>query len=222
MTDVQITVAANHTISERPQRATVSASIDLNGPRPDAVFEAMSVELHWVRQSIDEMYDPSSGPVTWFAIDQIRRSSYRVRDQEDEPPRTVFTAAAQLEVKFSDFEALSKWIWWTASVDSLRVQTIDWALTAARRSEIERDARMQAVRDAVQRAQDYADALDLGRVAARQVEDRHRYASDEVTTSNRVRQSEVDDWHLRPRHIRVGVDVKAVFTASARPAAAGR
>ena len=47
------------------------------------------------------------------------------------------------------------------------VSYIDWALTETKRLKVERATRKKAVCDAQRRAQDYADALDLGKVVVR-------------------------------------------------------
>jgi uncharacterized protein YggE len=49
--------------------------------------------------------------------------------------------------------------------DGFRVSNVEWALTSKRRDELFRHVRTEAVRDAVARAQQYADALGLGKIS---------------------------------------------------------
>ena len=72
---------------------------------------------------------------------------------------------------FTDFDDLAAWVGWTAGVAGLSVGYLDWALTDTDRLQVERTTRQEAVRDARRRAQDYADALDLGAVTVRTISD---------------------------------------------------
>jgi hypothetical protein len=77
----------------------------------------------------------------------------------------VHHASVDVEVKFRDFASLSRWVGQhIANTDGFRVSYVEWALTSKRRTELQRQARTRAVEDAVVRAQQYADALGLGRI----------------------------------------------------------
>ena len=68
-------------------------------------------------------------------------------------------------MKFRDFSALSRWVGQhVANTDGFRVSHVEWALTSKRRTELQRQVRTRAVEDAVIRAQQYADALGLGKI----------------------------------------------------------
>ena len=74
-------------------------------------------------------------------------------------------ASVDLEVKFRDFSALSRWVGeHVANTEGFRVSHVEWALTAKRREALAKDVRTRAVLDAVTRAQQYADALGLGQI----------------------------------------------------------
>jgi hypothetical protein len=51
------------------------------------------------------------------------------------------------------------------NTDGFRVSHVEWALTSKRRDELIGQVRTQAVRDAAARAQQYADALGLGKIS---------------------------------------------------------
>ncbi len=77
----------------------------------------------------------------------------------------VHHASVGIEVKFRDFAALSRWVGQhVANTDGFRVSHVEWALTSKRRTELQRQVRTRAVEDAVLRAQQYADALGLGKI----------------------------------------------------------
>ncbi len=105
------------------------------------------------------------------------------------------------------------------------VSRVEWALTAKQRETLLADVRTRAVRDAVTRAQQYADALGLGPVAA----GRHRGRRDAQHTSREWapgrahagwrRQVAAPVAELVPKHIEVSATVDARFVAG--PTAGG-
>lgn len=225
MTDVEITVAANHTIMEPPERGTVHASISLERTDMEAAFDAATADLRRIKESIDAIYDRGVGPITWYAFEQGRTGRRTTRDDDGRITGEFYRTSVDIEVKFCDFEALTRWLRWNLALESLRVHRVEWALTAERRASVERAARQEAVRDARQRAQDYADALGLGPVGVRSICDDGRHRRGYGGHSNRPDRHDerFEDSHLRPKHVEITADVTATFaTASARPAAAGR
>ena len=171
MTPVEITVCGSHTVWVPPQQATVYANLGIEGPAPQPVFDVVATAVAEVMDSLESRHHVENGPVVKFAVDQVRRSSHRPfnRDGEQLPP--VHSAAASITATFTDFDELAAWVSWTAGVPGLGIGYIEWALTDANRLHVERTTRQEAVRDARRRAQDYADALDLGTVTVRTISD---------------------------------------------------
>ena len=108
---------------------------------------------------------------------------------------------------------------WSAGVDGLSISYVDWALTEAKRLKTERATRRKAVRDAQRRAQDYADALDLGKVVVRAISDpgvggpapmaRAMKAADGMPGGG-------PEFALRPEDVEIAAQVEAVFTVASR------
>ena len=121
--------------------------------------------------SIRTLHDPEQGPVTWFAVHQVRTSAHRPWNDKGKQLPVIHTATVSLEVKFSDFAELARWVAGAVSVPGFRMDQIAWSLTEKRRVAVEDDVRREAVRDARTRAQSYADSLDLGQVQVRQISD---------------------------------------------------
>jgi uncharacterized protein YggE len=117
--------------------------------------------------------------------------------------------------EFNDFAELSRWIVGAAEVAGVRVEWIDWDLTPDRRTDIERRARQDAVRDAQRRAQDYADALDLGPVKIRTISDegiRQEPMMAGAAMRSSAPESSLD---LTPEPIDIDVAVEASFAIEA-------
>ncbi len=103
--------------------------------------------------------------MTWWSAEQLRTWSTRPWNKDGVQLPLVHHASVGIEVKFRDFSALSRWVGQhVSSTDGFRVDRVEWALTSKRRTELQRQVRTRAVEDAVIRAQQYADALGLGRI----------------------------------------------------------
>jgi uncharacterized protein YggE len=121
---------------------------------------------------------------------------------------------------FTDFDALTKWVAFSSGVEGLSIGYINWALTDAKRLAVERRTRQKAVRDAKRRAQDYADALDLGAVRVRSISDpglgqgtQHKVF---LARSMAAPDAEPAMLELRPEEITISAEVEATFTVPIR------
>lgn len=219
MGSVQINVRGSHSVTVPSQRATVHASVSHDGPVAEPVFASVTEALARVRASVEALYDPDGGPVNWYAIDQVRVGSHRPWNADGEQLPRVYTAAVSLAVRFSDFDALGRWVGATAASGEVAIGTIDWTLTRRTRAKLERKTRQEALRDAQRRAQDYADALDLGTVRVVSVSDPGLGPPMGRTMVKAVAMSgapEPAELSLRPEDIEVGADVEATFTVARR------
>lgn len=221
MTAVEINVRGSHTVTLPPERATVYASVGVEGPAPEPVFDAVAAGLAAVVRSVEELHHPKRGPVTWYAVDQVRRGSRRPWNDEGKQLPLVYSATVSIAVKFRDFEQLARWVAWSAAVEGLSIGHIDWALTEARRLEVERKTRQKAVRDARRRAQDYADALELGPVSVREISDTGLGrpggpAPRAMLASAAVPGGDAPEFVLRPEDVEISAHVEASFSVAQR------
>lgn len=162
---VEFTVQGRFSAFRTPERGTVKATIGLEGPALAPVYEQVVRSLEAVSQSISGLHRPDAGPVTWWSTQQVRTWANRPWNNEGKQLPLVHRARVGVSVKFSDFAELSRWV--GQHVEHTRgfsLDGVEWALTAKRQVELQREVRTAAVQDAVARAQAYADALGLGPV----------------------------------------------------------
>jgi uncharacterized protein len=161
----EITVRGTFSAFQAPERGTVHATISYEGPEMQPVYERVARDLEAVKASITPLHDGDHGAVTWWSAEQLRTWSNRPWNKDGKQLPLVHHASVGVEVKFRDFAVLSRWVGeHVANTAGFRVSHVDWALTEARRDELLRQVRTHAVRDAVTRAQQYADALGLGEI----------------------------------------------------------
>lgn len=219
---VDITVRGSFAVFERPERGTVHATVGDEGPEMDSVYQRLVRDLDAVKASITVLRDPARGPVTWWSAEQLRTWSTRPRNKDGEQLPLVHHASAVVEVKFSDFAALSRWVGdQIASSGGFRISRVEWALTVKRTDELLADVRTRAVRDAITRAQQYADALGLGAITPTSIAD----AGMLVAGAHPANASSVplrragsfaassSDVELTPKDIEVSATVDARFVA---------
>lgn len=161
----EITVRGTFSAFQPPERGTVKAAITYEGPDMGTVYDRVAHDLAVVKDSISRLQSTDPAPVTWWSAEQLRTWSRRPWHKDGKQLPMVHHASVGVEVKFRDFAALSRWVGeHVAGTGGFRVAQVIWALTAARRDALVTDARTRAVRDAAARAQQYADALELGTV----------------------------------------------------------
>lgn len=166
MTDTIITVQGEHSAWYPAERATVRASVQVDGAKRDAVFASAVASSDALRTSIEALFDKTTGPVTWWTSDSVRVWSERPWNNDGKQLPLVYHSAVDFSAKFSDFDALSRWVESAAAVDHVSVGSISWDLTDATRTSVTTEVRSRAVKDAVAKATVYAQSIGLGTVKA--------------------------------------------------------
>jgi uncharacterized protein YggE len=211
----EITVRGSFSAFQPPERGTVHATIAYEGPQMEPVYDRVARDLEAVRASIVPLDE--HGAVTWWSADQLRTWSNRPWNDKGKQLPLVHHASVRVEVKFGDFAALSRWVGQhTADVEGFRLERVEWALTVSQREKLLREVRTRAVHDAVSRAQQYADALGMGKIKPVAVAD--------AGMLNARPEGAVDGVHMRmaaagggavaelvPEHIEVSAAVDARF-----------
>ena len=218
MTDVEINVRGSHSVTMPPEQACVYLTVSADGPVPEPVVNLVAASLANVRAALESRYDPERGPVTRFAIEQIRKGSHRPYSQDGRQLPLVHTASVSVTATFNDFDDLATWVDWAAKVDGLGIGYIDWSLTDANKLRVEREICQEAVRNAKRRAQDYADALDLGPVHVRAVSDPGVNVARKVVMASAMASpgGESPGFTLRPEEVELDAQVEATFVVTGR------
>lgn len=218
----EITVRGTATESAPPERGTVYATLGYDGPEMGPVYDGVAGDLESVRASILPLYGTDDGAVTSWSAERMRTWSNRPWNDEGKQLPLVHHASVSVRVEFRDFSALSRWVGGhVADTEGFSVDHVAWALTTASHDELLRTVRTTAVQDAVNRAQQYADALGLSTVRPVGMADAGmlgvarsdgRYDSD-VMAMAAPPGGRRQDVELEPADIRVSVQVDARFLA---------
>lgn len=165
MTDaVEVTVHGSFTAYQRPERAVVRATLALEADSADRVQARAAESQQALTALITPLHDPDRGPVTWWSSDQVRTWAQRPWNQDGVQLPLVHHARVAYQVKFSDFSGLGRFLSAAGAVPGFVVDGLEWALTVKRQDELVAQVRAEAVREAREKAQAYADAAGLGPV----------------------------------------------------------
>ncbi|GAA4077567.1 SIMPL domain-containing protein [Nocardioides kongjuensis] len=161
----EFTVRGSHSAFQPPERGTAQVTLSFQGPALQPVYDRVAADLEAVKASVRELHDPAAGPVTWWSTQHVRTWAERPWNQDGKQLPLVHHASVGVQVKFRDFARLTSWVGGlVGSAEGFHLDGVQWALTEARRVELEHTVRARAVQDAARRAQEYADALGLGPV----------------------------------------------------------
>ena len=166
MTDTIITVQGEFSAWYPAERATVSASVHVDGAKRDAVFQRAVAASDTLRTLIESDYDKADGPITWWSSDSVRVWSERPWNNEGKQLPPVYHSAVDFTAKFKDFDVLARWVESAAAIDGVTVGSISWDLTEATRTSATVEVRSRAVKDAVAKASVFAQSIGLGKVTA--------------------------------------------------------
>lgn len=139
------------------ERGTVHLTVELEHEDRATVMQQVAA-LH-ERFSAEAEAFVASDAATWWGSDQLWvRTDHRF-EHTDENRVVVQIATARIHVRFRDFAVLSTWLLEAGAVPGIRVERIDWAVTREHERSAARELRVEAVGDAVARAEAYASAI---------------------------------------------------------------
>ena len=96
MADTIITVQGEYSAWYPAERATVRASVQVDGPKRDAVFTSAVTSSDTLRVTIEALFDKVKGPVTWWTSDSVRVWSERPWNNEGKQLPLVYHSAVCL------------------------------------------------------------------------------------------------------------------------------
>lgn len=166
-----ITVQGRHSARYPAERATLRFSVNRDGAKREPVFAAAAATAQQLRETVTSLHDAEAGPIVSWSSDSVRVWGDRPWNSEGKQLAMVYHAVINFTAKFSDFDALSRFVESAAATDGVTVGSIDWTLTKERQLTVDDDARVGAVADAVAKATAYAKAVGFTGVTATAIAD---------------------------------------------------
>lgn len=218
MSEVVLTVRGEQERKIAPERAIVRLSVRADGPERGPVIESVHAAVAPLREGLETHL--RSGEVAEFSTGKVAVWSERPWNHEGLQLTAVHHASIEVIASFVDFSALSWWLGEIADTDEVQVEGVEWDLTPATRTVVEREAAAEAVRVAISRAEAYAEAIDRNTVVPTEIADVGLLtAGTESAPTARMmsmstRAAAGSDFSLQPAEIVVRAAVEARFRAS--------
>ncbi|CAG7923146.1 unnamed protein product [Penicillium olsonii] len=177
MAPLRITVGGSSEITRRPERGVLNIDINGEGKTREIVSNKVtetSNELSKLFREHSPQTD-SSGPTADAAVVSFSSTSLRTwrwvpHGEPINSPRAVHRGNLSLVAVFRDFTKMSKVVGMVVGYSNVDINSIDWQLTGATKKTLSSESRKEAIRDAVQKANDYSEVIGR-KVAAVEIQD---------------------------------------------------
>ncbi len=166
---VQITVRGTAERKLTAEMATISLAVEIQGTDRSAVMTE-ATETHQSISSVLGRYADAQQVTRWSA-EGVRVMAQRRWLPDGQRGELDQIARLSAQAQFVDFEALGAFIDRFAADERIEVGSILWGLTEENHREVSAEVRVEALADAVQKAQTYATAVGAGQVKATQIAD---------------------------------------------------
>ena len=201
------------------ERAQVRLRVEAEGGDKAAVSDRVRTTLQVVTAELSDL--ERDGAVRRWSNNQVTTWSYSAQ-HGGSTRRGALThqASADVRAAFADFEQLAHAIERWCEVEEVRIEEVRWELTAATTEAATHGLRSEAVRSAVQHAQQFAQAANKSSVDAVSIEDSGSSDSRFAAHPASFRKSSMEfgsmgEPHLRfaPEDVPVSISITAEFAA---------
>ncbi|KAJ5309244.1 hypothetical protein PENANT_c042G03059 [Penicillium antarcticum] len=224
---LKVTVTGESAVFHYPERGALAFSVRANGPRKEEIAKEVTSISNEVQQffkllcpQTKEENAAAEHPVTTFSSTNIKTWS-QPNDSDGNPAANPHHASISFKSAFRDFSKMSEVIGKLLNYPNIEVDSINWRLTDETGSELASQARKMALRDAIKKAEDYAEVLQR-KVTAVEVTDYSQGGYRNVAMASapkykKARRSfasdddEVDALDLTPQEIEVTGSVNVIF-----------
>lgn len=128
-----------------------------------------------------------SAPVSFYSIGSLTTSNADEYDEDhNRTGKRVYKAATSVDIRFRDFTKLGEMVVAFSTMPFVSLQGIEWKLTEEKQAALEEEAKLEALRNAIQRANGYADVIGRKNVSPVKIDDtQYTYAEGMVMQTAR-------------------------------------
>lgn len=169
MSDVTITVRGSHETRIAPELGVAHVSAVAEGPERGPVVELLAAIAQPVRDDLTAR--KAGGNIVDWSSERVTVWAERPWNSEGRQLAPVHHGRVDLTATFDDTMALSDWLNGLAAREGVQIGTVDWQLSPATRSRVERETATAAVSVALARAEAYASAIGRAEVTPIEIAD---------------------------------------------------
>lgn len=227
MAPLTIKVDGSSTLTRPAELGVMNIAVQAEGPEKDTVSVKVSSKFSDVNELFSRLCPKTetgvadaNAPVTQYSTSMLRTWYRTPYNRDGEPLRKVHIASCSITATFRDFSEMNKVAGQLLRNEEVQIQSIDWVLTDTTLKSVSQESRKLAMRDAIQKAEDYAEVVGR-QVVVCQISDggysgearsrAHRHDVLAACASAGGRESPSLD--LTPQDIKVEGSVSATFTS---------
>lgn len=229
MAPLSISVNGVSVVEHAPERGVLQVAVRTEGSDQGTVSKEVTTTSNEVNQFFTNLSPKTEtgttaidAPVTTFSSTRIRTWSVVPRDNKNKPLDRVYHASSSFAITFRDFTKMSEVVGKLVAIPMVEIESIDWRLTDETQKALGSQSRKEAMRDAINKAKDFADVIGREVVAVKVADGGsgaygaiHQHRSRVVRAASAAFENEDSDaLDLTPQRIRytgsVNVDFEAV------------
>ncbi|KAJ5836463.1 hypothetical protein N7447_002489 [Penicillium robsamsonii] len=166
MAPLKIVLEGKSSITRQPERAALAFVIHTSGPNQETVSKEAIEASNEINRLFNELPPKTEtgetiagSPVTTFSSTSLRTDATFPGDSSGERLPTIYHAIISLNALFQDFTKLGVIVAKLISYPNIEIKSLDWCLTEATQKAMSTESREEAMRNAVQKANDYAGVI---------------------------------------------------------------
>ncbi|KAF4765045.1 hypothetical protein HAV15_003089 [Penicillium sp. str.  len=172
-----ITVGGSSVITRRPERGVLNLTVNAKGSTREIVSHKVSETTNELNQLFKELSpktesgDPTAdAAVVTYSSTSLRTWSWNIENEGSVFKVQEYRGNLSFVAVFRDFTKMSEVAGKLVAYSDVDINSIDWELTAATKKALSSESRKEAIRDAVQKANDYTEVIGR-KVAAVEIRD---------------------------------------------------
>ena len=183
MAPTVISIEGRATISKLAERAALLVNVADTGPDKTLVssnvvntVNNLQSELEALCPRLENNDISPEAPVSFYSIATLSTTSEDEYDSDDKRTgRTLYTAKTTIDVRFRDFKKLGTMVVHLSTLPFVHLQGVTWKLTDQTQDKLDEEARMEALRGAIRRANAYAAVIGREKVTPVKIQDDQEY-----------------------------------------------
>ncbi|KAJ5096580.1 hypothetical protein N7456_007301 [Penicillium angulare] len=166
MAPLSIQVTGKSTISRHPERAVLKVTVKAEGNEKESVSNQVtstSNEIHRIFKELSPKAEFGTAtldaPVTVFSSTGLSTWSRNIKDANGLDIGQAFHAQSSFQAKFRNLTKLTEVTGKLATYPLVDIHSIQWCLTDETRQSISSESRKLAMRNAIEKANDFAEVV---------------------------------------------------------------
>ncbi|MCJ1229623.1 hypothetical protein MMC12_006292 [Toensbergia leucococca] len=189
MVPLEIHVQGTSVLQRPAERGALSVAVSSDGLSQEMVSKQITSTSNQLQNMFKELAPKTeaglpteTAPVTVFSMTSVRTRSWIPEDKDGNPLFRKYEASTQFEVIFRDFDRLGQVATTLLTMPHAEIKSTSWRLTDETMESMGSESRQMAMRNAVQKATDYADVVGR-KVVAVEITDQYSSTRGRATQS---------------------------------------